>query len=138
MQNRARTIVDAGYPFLVALTGHKVCGYAYVSSYRPRPAYRWTVENSVYVHPDDARQGIGRLLLENLILRCTTLGFRQMIAIVGNSNNHASIKFHEQAGFQRAGIVRDIGHKFDRWMDQVILQKPLGNGANTPPDDLEL
>jgi len=134
MTHRAHAIEDAGYPYLVAERDGAVCGYAYASAYRPRPAYRDTVEISIYIDDTLRRAGIGRELLQKLIDTCTDLKFRQMIAIVGDSQNRQSIDFHEKMGFVHVGKVRDIGFKFGRWMDQIILQRPLGPGAATPPD----
>ncbi len=133
MRRRAASLADAGYPYIVAEQDGRVVGYAYASAYRPRPAYRFTVEHSVYVDEDARRGGIGKALLSTLIERCTTAGYRQMIAIVGDSQNLQSIEFHEKMGFERVGVVQNIGFKFDRWMDQVILQRPLGQGARTKP-----
>ena len=109
-------------------------GYAYASPYRPRPAYRYSVENSLYVAPGLEGQGIGRALLEELIRRCTALGFRQMIAVIGDSGHLPSIKFHESLGFREAGHLRSVGFKFGRWVDSVILQRPLGPGDASLPD----
>ncbi len=109
-------------------------GYAYASPYRPRPAYRYSVENSLYVAPGLEGQGIGRALLEELIRRCTALGFRQMIAVIGDSSHLPSIKFHESLGFTQAGHLRSVGFKFERWVDSVILQRPLGPGDASLPD----
>ncbi len=134
MTRRADALKAGGYPYLVAEIAGKVVGYAYAGPYRPRPAYRFTVEHSVYVDENARRGGIGGALLSALIETCTTNGYRQMIAIIGDSQNQQSIDFHEKMGFSRVGIVRDIGFKFERWMDQVILQRALGSGADTPPD----
>ncbi len=109
-------------------------GYAYAGPYRPRPAYRHTVENSLYVAPGLEGRGIGRALLEELIRRCTALGFRQMIAVIGDSGHLPSIKFHESLGFREAGHLRSVGFKFGRWVDSVILQCPLGPGDASLPD----
>jgi phosphinothricin acetyltransferase len=110
-----------------------VQGYAYAGPYRPRPAYRFSVENSVYVAPSMEGRGIGRALLEELIHRCTELGLRQMIAVIGDSGHLPSIKFHEALGFREAGHLRSVGFKFGRWVDSVILQRPLGDGDGTLP-----
>ena len=131
---RARTLIAAGYPYLVAELDGKVVGYAYAGAYRPRPAYRNTVEHSIYIDDTARRAGIGHALLSALIETCTTLGFRQMIAIIGDSKNLQSIEFHEKMGFEHVGRVKDIGYKFDRWMDQIIMQRALGDGAASPPD----
>ena len=109
-------------------------GYAYAGPYRPRPAYRYSVENSLYVAPGLEGRGIGRALLEELIRRCTALGFRQMIAVIGDSGHLPSIKFHESLGFREAGHLRSVGFKFGRWLDTVILQRPLGAGDTALPD----
>ena len=109
-------------------------GYAYAGPYRPRPAYRYSVENSLYVAPGLEGRGIGRVLLEELIRRCTALGFRQMIAVIGDSGHLPSIKFHESLGFTQAGHLRSVGFKFERWVDSVILQRPLGPGDASLPD----
>ena len=109
-------------------------GYAYAGPYRPRPAYRYSVENSLYVAPGLEGRGIGRALLEELIRRCTALGFRQMIAVIGDSGHLPSIKFHESLGFREAGHLRSVGFKFGRWVDSVILQRPLGPGDASLPD----
>lgn len=134
MTARAHTLEAAGYPYLVAEADGSVCGYAYAGAYRPRPAYRNTVEHSIYIDDALRRAGVGRALLAALIETCTGLGFRQMIGIVGDSQNLQSIEFHEKMGFVHVGKVNDIGYKFGRWMDQVILQRPLGPGADTPPE----
>jgi L-amino acid N-acyltransferase YncA len=134
MTKRAAALNEAGYPYLVAEIDGNVAGYAYAGAYRPRPAYRNTVELSIYIDNALRRAGIGRALMESLIDTCTDMGFRQMIAIIGDSQNRQSIEFHEKMGFVHVGKVRDIGFKFGRWMDQIILQRPLGPGASTPPD----
>ncbi len=134
MTRRAHALEDGGYPYLVAEVDGCVAGYAYAGAYRPRPAYRNTVENSIYIDDAVRRGGIGRKLLAALIDICTELGFRQMIAIVGDASNRQSIDFHEKMGFTHVGHVKNIGYKFDRWMDQIIMQMPLGSGADTPPD----
>ena len=134
MRRRANTLIDSGYPYLVAENEDGVQGFAYAGPYRPRPAYRFTVEHSVYINDRSRRGGIGRDLLAALIEECTKRGFRQMIAIVGDSRNTQSISFHEKMGFAQVGTVRNIGFKFERWMDQVILQRELGPGATTLPD----
>mgnify|MGYP002631904784 CR=1 FL=1 len=136
MTSRAHTLTAAGYPYLVALLDGVVVGYAYAGAYRPRPAYRNTVEHSIYVDDAARRAGIGKALMLALIDTCTALGFRQMIAIIGDSRNLQSIEFHEQMGFVHVGRVKDIGYKFDRWMDQVIMQRALGDGAGSAPNRL--
>lgn len=134
MSRRASALEEAGYPYLVAEIDGQVVGYAYAGAYRPRPAYRNTVEHSIYIDDTVRRGGIGRILLKSLIDTCTDLGFRQMIAIIGDSQNLQSIEFHEKMGFTHVGKVKSIGYKFDRWMDQIIMQRALGPGADSPPD----
>ena len=118
----------------VGAPGVSVQGYAYAGPSRPRPAYRYSVENSVYIAPGLEGRGIGRTLLEELIRRCTALGLRQMIAVIGDSGHLPSIKFHESLGFTQAGHLRSVGFKFERWVDSVILQRQLGPGDATLPD----
>ncbi len=116
------------------ILGPEILGYAYAGPYRPRPAYRFSVENSVYVAPGLEGRGVGRVLLEELIARCTALGLRQMIAVVGDSGHLPSIAFHESLGFTRIGVLRAVGFKFGRWVDSVILQLALGDGDETLPE----
>jgi L-amino acid N-acyltransferase YncA len=125
MRKRMSAVLDAGYPYLVAEVNGVVLGYSYASSYRPRPGYRFTCENSVYVDPSQQRKGIAKLMLTELIARCTTQGLRQMIAVIGDSENAASIRLHESVGFVRVGLLPNIGYKFDRWLDSVIMQRAL-------------
>jgi phosphinothricin acetyltransferase len=108
-------------------------GYAYAAAYRPRTAYRFTVEDSVYVAPDAARRGIGRALLLSLIDTCTDLGKRQMIAVIGDSGNEASIALHRACGFELVGTFTAIGFKHGRWVDTVLMQRQLGPGKGTLP-----
>lgn len=133
MAGRAKALLTGGYPYLLALIDGRVAGYAYAGAYRPRPAYRYTVEHSIYVNEAERRGGVGHALMLALIETCTARGFRQMIAVVGDSQNQQSIRFHEKMGFRHAGLVENIGFKFDRWMDQVLMQRALGDGAETPP-----
>jgi phosphinothricin acetyltransferase len=111
----------------------EVVGYAYAGTYRPRPAYANTVENSVYLRPDMVGRGIGRRLLSALIAACEQGGLRQMVAVVGDSANTASIRLHEALGFRRVGVLRDVGYKHGVWLDSVLLQRSLGPGSATPP-----
>jgi phosphinothricin acetyltransferase len=133
MRRRHAALVAAGMPYLVAEVEGAVRGYAYAGAYRPRVAYRDTVENSIYVAADAAGQGLGRLLLAGLVEACTALGLRQMIAVVGDSANIASVRLHEAAGFRRVGVLRSVGRKHGEWLDVVLLQLPLGEGDTTPP-----
>lgn len=133
MQSRRAGLLSRMLPYLVAEQAGRVVGYAYAGPYRPRPAYWNAVEDSVYLQPNAAGQGIGRLLLGELIARCEALGLRQMIAVVGDSGNLASIRLHEQAGFRLVGVLRSVGYKQGRWLDGVLLQRMLGDGDRTPP-----
>jgi len=133
MIRRREVILGAGYPYRVAEHEDAVVGYAYASAYRPRPGYTHTAETSIYVSPTTQRLGVGRRLLADLITQCETRGYRQAVAIVGDSENTQSIDFHLKMGFEQVGLVRSIGFKFNRWMDQVILQKALGEGDRTLP-----
>jgi L-amino acid N-acyltransferase YncA len=133
MADRFRTLAGGGFPFLVAESDGAVRGYAYAGPYRARIAYRYTVENSVYVAPDCHRQGIGRALVEELLSQAGSLGFRQMIAVIGDSDQIASIALHRAAGFQMVGTFAAVGFKFGRWLDTVLMQRPLGAGAETLP-----
>ena len=127
MARRYETLVGGGYPYLVAESSGAVAGYAYAGPYRARPAYRYTVENSVYVRPDCARQGMGRCLMGALLSECATRDFQQVIAVIGDSANVASIKLHEILGFRRVGTLRSVGFKFQRWWDTVLMQRELGD-----------
>jgi phosphinothricin acetyltransferase len=133
MGRRMTALLDGKFPYLIAETGGAVAGYAYASLYRTRPAYRFTVEDSVYVAPDMQRRGVGITLLMALIERCTALGYRQMIAVIGDSNQAASIGVHRACGFTDAGNLRNIGWKFDRWLDTPLMQLALGPGGTTSP-----
>jgi phosphinothricin acetyltransferase len=133
MARRRQTLVDAGYPYLVAEADGTVAGYAYAGPYRPRPAYRWSVEDSVYVAPALQRRGVGRTLLDRLVAEAEQRGFRQMIAVIGDSAQAPSIELHRAAGFRMIGAVENVGYKLGRWLDTVLMQRPLGPGAATPP-----
>ncbi|HLT01402.1 MAG TPA: GNAT family N-acetyltransferase [Geminicoccaceae bacterium] len=133
MTARFAAIEAAGLPYLVAEIGGRIAGYAYAGPYRPRPAYRNTVEDSVYVARWARRQGVGRALLDAVIECATARGLRQMVAVIGDSAHTASIRLHEQAGFHLVGTLENVGWKFGRWLDTVIMQRPLGDGAATPP-----
>ncbi len=133
MARRQKALLDGGYPYLVAEADGAVAGYAYAGAYRPRPAYRWSVEDSVYVAPSMHRRGIGAALLARLIAEAEARGFRQMIAVIGDSAQTASIELHAALGFRRIGAVENVGFKFGRWLDTVLMQRPLGPGATAPP-----
>jgi phosphinothricin acetyltransferase len=133
MRRRFDALMDGGFPYLVALLDGRVIGYAYAGAYRPRPAYRFTVENSVYLQPAIHRRGIGLQLLQRLILESEARGYRQMIAVIGDSANAGSIGVHRRCGFQMIGTHPNVGFKFGRWLDTVMMQLPLGDAANTLP-----
>jgi L-amino acid N-acyltransferase YncA len=133
MARRRRELLAAGYPYLVAEADDRIVGYAYASSYRPRPAYRFTVEDSIYVAPEVQGRGVGRALLSSLIAHCERQGFRQMIGVIGDSSSTGSIALHRALGFLNAGVVRDVGYKHGRWLDQVIMQRRLGSAAEGVP-----
>lgn len=135
MLSRFHALVGRGYPYRVAVRGGEIAGYAYAGPYRPRPAYRYTVENSVYLHPDMHRQGIGRRLLEDLIAECEARDYRLMLAVIGDSAHDASIGLHQACGFTPVGTIRSVGFKFGRWLDSVLMQRPLGPGDTAPPKD---
>jgi phosphinothricin acetyltransferase len=130
---RRAAILALGLPYLVALLDQQIVGYSYASIYRPRPAYRHTVEDSVYVADGWHGRGIGRALLTALIARCEAGPWRQMVAIIGDSENAASIALHERLGFRAVGTLRGVGFKLGRWVDTVLMQRELGAGAGAPP-----
>ena len=134
MERRRDAVLAGGYPHLVAERDGKVIGYAYAGAYRPRTGYRFCVENSVYVAPGGHRGGVGRTMLDALIARCEAQGLRQMVAVIGDSGNAASIALHERCGFTHAGLLPAIGWKFGRWVDSVLMIRALGPGDSTPPD----
>jgi phosphinothricin acetyltransferase len=133
MIRRRGDLVGRGLPHLVLEQAGAIRGYAYAGPYRPRAAYGNTVENSVYLAPDAIGLGFGRRLLAVLIEQCTALGLRQMVAVVGDSGNLASIRLHEQLGFRRVGTLEAVGFKHGRWLDTVLLQRALGPGDTAPP-----
>jgi phosphinothricin acetyltransferase len=133
MARRMQALLDGGFPYLVAETGGAVAGYAYAGPYRPRPAYRFSVEDSIYIDPSAQRQGAGRALLESLIAECEHRGFRQMIAVIGDSAQTPSIELHRALGFRMIGNIENVGYKFERWLDTVLMQRVLGPGATTKP-----
>ncbi len=133
MRRRFHSYRDAGFPYLAAELGGDLVGYAYAGQYRPRPGYRYSAEDSVYVREGMAGKGIGRALLSALLTRCTEAGFRQMIAIIGDSANHGSIGLHKALGFETVGTIRSVGFKHGRWVDSVLMQRALGEGDSTLP-----
>jgi phosphinothricin acetyltransferase len=134
MTRRREAVIGAGLPYLVAELAGRLAGYAYASPFRPRPAYGSTVENSVYVAEWAQRHGVARALLKALIQACEAVGKRQMIAVIGDSGNAASIALHQSVGFQHAGTLKDVGFKRGRWLDVVMMQRPLGPGATALPE----
>jgi phosphinothricin acetyltransferase len=134
MRRRWETLVAGGYPYFVMEQGRKLLGYAYAGPYRPRPAYRYTVEDTIYLRQDQTGRGLAAPLLQQLIDACEEAGKRQMVAVIGDSANRASIAFHRRMGFAEVGTVRNIGWKFGRWLDQILMQRPLGRGDGSPPD----
>lgn len=133
MAKRQQAVLAGGYPYLVAEIDGAVVGYAYASAYRSRPGYRFACENSVYVAPAAKGRGVGKALLTRLIDECTERGYRQMIAVIGNLGNHGSIALHRACGFTVVGVLPSIGWKLDRWVDCVLMQRPLGEGDRAPP-----
>jgi L-amino acid N-acyltransferase YncA len=133
MARRQAALIDGGFPYLAAELDGAIAGYAYAGPYRARPAYRWTVEDSIYVAPQAHRRGIGRVLLDRLVAECTARDFRQMIAVIGDSQNAPSIELHRVAGFRLVGTFENVGFKFDRWLDSVLMQRLLGTGASAAP-----
>ena len=126
-------IVGRGLPYLAAELGGALAGYGYCAPYRSRSAYRYSLEDSVYVRHDAHGRGVGKALLAELIARCEALGYRQLIAVIGDSAHAASIGLHASQGFLRTGTLRSVGFKFGRWVDSVIMQRPLGTGDGSPP-----
>jgi len=133
LARRRAAILADGFPYLVGELDVRIVGYAYAGKYRPRPAYRYVVEDSIYIAPDCQGKGVGKALLTRLITDCETLGMRQMIAVIGDSLSAGSINLHRALGFTHAGTVRNVGFKHGRWLDQVIYQRALGQGAETAP-----
>jgi phosphinothricin acetyltransferase len=133
MTRRMRALLDGGFPYLAAEADGALLGYAYAGPYRARPAYRFTVEDSIYVDPQAQRRGVGRALLDRLIADATSRNFRLMIAVIGDSEQKPSIELHRAAGFEMVGTFKNVGYKFERWLDSVLMQLALGPGATTKP-----
>jgi L-amino acid N-acyltransferase YncA len=133
MARRLQALLQNGYPYLVAERAGSIAGYAYAGAYRARPAYHWSVEDSIYVAPDMQRQRVGSQLLTHLIEAAESRGFRQMIAVIGDSAQTPSIAVHERAGFAHVGALQSVGFKHGRWLDTVLMQRALGSGAALPP-----
>jgi phosphinothricin acetyltransferase len=133
LRRRYEEVTRAGLPYVVADFGGQVAGYGYCTLYRTRSAYRYALEDSVYVRQDMQGRGVGTAMLSELIRRCETLGYRQLIAVIGDSANSASIGLHASLGFLRVGTLRSVGYKLGRWVDSVFMQRPLGAGDASSP-----
>ena len=133
LARRRDDVLARGLPYVVAETEGRVIGYAYAGPYRLRTAYRYTVEDSIYLDPDCMGRGAGRALLSAVIDRCAAAGCRQMIAVIGGSDNAASISLHRSLGFEPAGVLKAVGFKFGRWLDSVLMQRPLDHGDRLLP-----
>ena len=135
MTRRRDDVLAKGLPWLVAQRGDEILGYAYANHFRPRRAYRFCLEDSVYLAQAAQGQGVGSLLLTELLARCEALGARQMLAVIGDSANLGSVGVHRKLGFEHVGVLRAAGWKFERWLDVVLMQKSLGSGAAEAPVD---
>jgi phosphinothricin acetyltransferase len=135
MARRRDDVLSKGLPWLVAERGGTVLGYAYANHFRPRKAYRFCLEDSIYLAADAKGQGLGRLLLAELMTRCEAAGARQMLAVIGDSANLGSIGVHRTLGFEHIGVMKAAGWKFDQWRDVVVMQKALGDGSTSAPKD---
>ena len=134
MHRRWSSLSDGGYPYLVAVLNCGVAGYAYAGPYRPRAAYRFTVEDSVYIHPRLIGKGIGRVLLTDLLEACAAREYKEVIAVIGDSANTASVRLHSALGFGTVGVLSNVGYKFNRWLDTVLMQRSL----TAAPDSVHL
>ncbi len=134
MARRRAEVLGRKLPWLVAEAGGQVLGYAYANYFRPRLAYRFCLEDSIYLHPSAQGKGLGKLMLAELIARCEQLGARQMLAVIGDAANHGSIGIHSSMGFSHTGTLKSAGWKFGRWLDVVMMQRTLGQGAQGSPE----
>jgi phosphinothricin acetyltransferase len=132
MARRRDDVLSKRLPWLVAQSGGRVLGYAYANHFRPRPAYRFCLEDSIYLHEDARGQGVGRLLLTELVSRCEAAGARQMLAVIGDAANLGSVGVHATLGFTHTGVLKASGWKFGRWLDVVLMQRALGSGDGLP------
>jgi len=137
MDERRRVVVGHALPYLVAEIAGEVRGFAYAAPFRTRSGYRFTAEDSVYVAPDALGMGLGRTLLASVISACEARGIRQLVALIGDSGNQASITLHERAGFERCGLLVGVGYKHGRWVDVVMMQRRLNGGDDAPPNETE-
>jgi len=135
MATRRADVISKGLPYLVAEDGGEVVGYAYGNWFKPRAAYRYSVEDSIYMAPESAGKGLGKLLLTELLAQCERAGVRKVMAVIGDSANAGSIGVHKALGFEQVGVVQSCGWKFGRWLDIVLMQKSIGQGDSTPPQD---
>lgn len=134
MEERFKAITGQGYPYIAAISDDgTLIGYAYASAFRTRPAYRWLVEDSIYLAPEAQGKGVGKALLGELLIRCTDLGFRQMVAVIGGASP-ASVAVHRSLGFEMVGTLKGTGFKHGTWLDTVFMQAALGDGTQTSPD----
>jgi L-amino acid N-acyltransferase YncA len=133
MARRRAAVLEGGYPHLVAERDGEILGYTYAGAYRTRPAYRSTVEDSVYVAPFAQGQGVGRVLLKALIEECGAMDFRLMVAVIGDEESKGSIALHRSLGFEMVGILKGVGYKHGRWLSTVLMQRPLAGGSDAPP-----
>ena len=134
MAARLASVLARGLPYSLAEIEGQVAGFAYAAPFRLRAAYRFTVEDSVYIHPDFKGRGVGRALLTRILADCEALGLRQVIAVIGGSDNHGSINLHRALGFEMQGVMSGVGHKFGQWRDIVMMQRALNGGVGTAPD----
>ena len=134
MESRRADVLSKGLPYLVAVDGDKVLGFAYCNWFKPRPAYRYSAEDSIYLAADAHKQGIGRALLAELAAQAEKAGVRKLIAVIGDSANQGSIAVHRSVGFTHVGVLKSCGWKFDQWLDVVLMEKALGLGDRQPPD----
>lgn len=138
MASRRADVLGKGLPYLVAVDNGEVVGFAYGNWFKPRPAYRYSVEDSIYLAPEQHGKGLGRALLTELLVRCEAVGIRKIMAIIGDSANTASVGLHQALGFEHVGKIEACGWKFGAWRDIVIMQKTLGFGSMKPPEDSPL
>jgi phosphinothricin acetyltransferase len=133
MADRRADVLAKGLPYLVAVDGSKVLGFAYCNWFKPRPAYRFSAEDSIYLAPAAQGQGLGRVLLNELASQAERAGVRKLIAVIGDSSNVGSVAVHRSVGFKPAGVLKSCGWKFDRWLDVVLMDMPLGPGDRCAP-----
>jgi phosphinothricin acetyltransferase len=133
MASRRADVLSKGLPYLVVVDEGSVVGFAYCNWFKPRPAYRFSAEDSIYMAPDVHRKGMGRALLAELCAQAERVGVRKFLAVIGDSDNAGSIGVHTALGFSHVGVLKSCGWKFDRWLDVVMMEKPLGAGDSTAP-----